>query len=99
MKLNEHIYKFIWIIPAITIFLIALIPTLKYQWPLSYDIIYHIQFAKVYSQYGLTLINPLMNAPTGEKIAYPPLFHFLLVALVNIFKIDYFQVARSLQPI
>jgi len=88
-----------WIIPAITVFFIALIPTLEYQWPLSWDIIYHVQYAKVYSQYGFVLINPLMNAPAGEKIAYPPLFHFLIAALGNTLNIDYFQVARFLQPI
>ncbi|MEN4007505.1 MAG: hypothetical protein PQ964_09150 [Methanobacteriaceae archaeon] len=91
--------KYMWIIPAIAVFFIALIPTFEYQWPLSWDIIYHVQFAKVYSQYGFTLINPLANAPVGEKIAYPPLFHFLIAGLGNLLEMDYFQLARSLQPI
>jgi len=99
MKFNEHINRLMCIIPAITVFFIALIPTLEYQWPLSWDIIYHVQYAKVYSQYGFVLINPLINAPAGQKIAYPPLFHFLIAALGNTLNIDYFQVARFLQPI
>ena len=99
MKFNEHINRLMWIIPAITVFFIALIPTLEYQWPLSWDIIYHVQYAKVYSQYGFVLINPLINAPAGQKIAYPPLFHFLIAALGNTLNMDYFLLARFLQPI
>lgn len=98
MNFSEHNNK-LWLIPAIIVFFIALIPTIKYQWPLSWDIVYHIQYVKVYSQYGLTLINPLMNAPYGQKIAYPPLFHLIIALIGNLFKIDYFTVARILQPI
>jgi hypothetical protein len=90
--------KYVFIIPAVAAFLLAMIPTLKYQWPLSWDIIYHIQYAEVYAQYGITLTNPLLNAPIGQKIGYPPLFHLILAGLGTIFK-DYFQVARFLQPI
>lgn len=85
-------------IPAIAAFILALIPTLKYQWPLGWDIIYHVQYAHVYAQEGFTLVNPLLNAPTGQKIGYPPLFHFLIVG-IGYLGIDYFQVARLLQPI
>jgi len=99
MNFNKYKYKILLLIPAITMFFIALIPTLKYQWPLSWDIIYHVQYAKIYAQYGFVLNNPLMNAPIGQKIAYPPLFHLLLVALNTILKIDYFQIAKILQPI
>ena len=99
MNFNEHINKYLFIIPAIIMFFIALIPTLKYHWPLSWDIIYHVQYAKIYAHYGFVLNNPLFNAPTGEKINYPPLFHLLIVALVSILKIDYFQVVKFLQPI
>lgn len=98
MNFNGHINKFLLIIPAITVFFIALIPTLKYGWPLSWDIIYHVLYAKIYSQYGFVLTNPLITL-TGQKIGYPPLFHFLIAALGNTLKIDYFQVARFLQPI
>jgi len=86
-------------VPALVALLLALIPTLNYQWPLSWDIIYHVQYAKVYSQYGFTLTTPLLNAPVGQKIGYPPLFHFLLVGLGDMFHANYFQVARWLQPV
>ncbi len=99
MNFNERINKFLWIIPAIIIFFIALIPTLKYQWPLSWDVIMHVEYAKVYAQYGFVLIDPHLNAPYGQKIGYPPLFHFLLAGLGTLLKIDFFQVARFLQPV
>ncbi|WJI09802.1 hypothetical protein FGU46_06695 [Methanobacterium sp. CWC-01] len=98
MELKKY-GKYALAIPTVVALLLALIPTLKYQWPLSWDIIYHVQYAKVYSQYGLTLTTPLLNAPVGQKIGYPPLFHFLLAGLGNLFQTDYFQVARSLQPV
>ncbi|HEY0196882.1 MAG TPA: hypothetical protein VGC02_04845, partial [Methanobacterium sp.] len=90
--------RHIWILPAILAFLIALIPTINYQWPLSWDIIIHVQYAMVYAKYGLVLTDPLLNAPFGQKIGYPPLFHLLLVAIGAVTRIDYFQVARALQP-
>ncbi len=97
---QEKLQKWhVWIIPAIIAFLIALIPTLKFQWPLSWDIIIHVQYTMVYTKYGLILTDPLLNAPFGQKIGYPPLFHFLLAALGMITKVDYFQIARALQPI
>ncbi|MEN6329569.1 MAG: hypothetical protein ABFC91_04690 [Methanobacteriaceae archaeon] len=98
MELKDY-HKYALAIPALIALLLALIPTLKYQWPLSWDIIYHVQYAKVYSQYGFTLTTPFLNAPLGQKIGYPPLFHFLLAGLGNLFQTDYFQVARSLQPV
>lgn len=33
---------FFLLIPALAAFFIALVPTLKYQWPLSWDIFYHV---------------------------------------------------------
>jgi asparagine N-glycosylation enzyme membrane subunit Stt3 len=99
MNFNEHINKFLWIIPAITLFFIVLIPTLKYNWPLSWDIVYHVQYAQVYAQYGFVLKDPLLNAPSGQNIGYPPLFHFLIAGLGTLLKIDFFQVARFLQPV
>lgn len=98
MKLEKPSLGQMWIIPAIIAFIIALIPTLKYQWPLSWDIIIHVQYAMVYAKYGLVLTDPLLNAPYGQKIGYLPLFHLLLVAIGTITKIDYFQIARALQP-
>lgn len=96
---KSEVKKLMWIIPAIVAFFIALIPTLKYQWPLGWDIIYHVQYAQIYAKYGLVLTNPLLNAPFGQKIGYPPLFHLILAGLVSIFRSDYFQVARFLQPL
>ena len=99
MNINKNLFKsLIWIIPAIIVFFLALIPTLKYQWPLSWDIIYHVQYAQVYAKYGFVLKDPLLNAPFGQEIGYPPLFHFLIVALGAISKVNYFQIARFLQP-
>jgi len=98
MKNQNQLKNLIWIVPAIIAFFIALIPTLKYQWPLSWDIIYHIQYAMIYAKYGFVLTDPLLNAPLGQKIGYPPLFHFLIASLGLLTKIDFFQIARALQP-
>lgn len=97
MNFNKNINKYLLLIPAIVMFLIALIPTLKYQWPLSWDIIYHVQYAKIYANYGFVINNPLIYP--SQKIGYPPLFHLLLASLASILKIDYFQIAKILQPI
>ncbi|MDI6723062.1 MAG: hypothetical protein QMD61_00290 [Methanobacterium sp.] len=97
MNFNKYKYKILLLIPAITMFFIALIPTLKYQWPLSWDIIYHVQYAKIYAHYGFVLENPLVHP--SQKIGYPPLFHLLLASLATGLKIDYFDVAKFLQPI
>jgi hypothetical protein len=94
----KKIYSILFIIPAIIVFFIALIPTLKYQWPLSFDIIYHVQYAQIYTRYGFVLTDSLLNAPFGQNIGYPPLFHFLIAGLGILFKIDYFQIAKFIQP-
>lgn len=86
------------IIPAIAIFLITLIPTLTHKWPLSWDIIYHVLYAEVYTHYGFVLVNPLLGSPVGQKIAYPPLFHFLIAFLGTVFHQGYMLIARALQP-
>ncbi|NYB52583.1 MAG: hypothetical protein HVN35_08510 [Methanobacteriaceae archaeon] len=91
--------KFLIALPALAALFIALIPTLKYQWPLGWDIIYHIQYAQVYTNYGFTLTDPLLQFPVGKKIGYPPLFHFLIAVLGSGLGIDYFQISRFLQPI
>lgn len=100
--MNQHFThkkKLLVLLPAITALLIALIPTLKYQWPLGWDIIYHVQYAQVYAAHGFTLTDPLLNAPNGQPMGYPPLFHFLIAGLGTLFGVDFFQVARFLQPI
>jgi hypothetical protein len=52
----------------------------------------------VYTQYGFILVNPLLNAPVGQKIAYPPLFHFLIAFLGTFLQKNYMDIARGLQP-
>ncbi len=96
-KTNKN--RLLLILPAISIFLITLIPTLSHSWPLSWDVIYHVLYAKVYTQEGFVLVNPLLNYPIGQKIGYPPLFHFLIASLGSLFRVDYFGIARALQPI
>ncbi len=95
---SDRIKKLLWIVPSIIAFLIALIPTLTNQWPLTLDIFWHIRIAEVYSQYGFTLVDPLVNPPSGTAIGYPPLFAYLLVFLGSLLKINYFQVAKLIQP-
>lgn len=58
----------------------------------------HVQYSMVYMKYGLVLTDPLLNAPFGQKIGYPPLFHFILAFLGFLTKVDLFQLARALQP-
>jgi asparagine N-glycosylation enzyme membrane subunit Stt3 len=85
------------LIPAIAAFFIALIPTLKYQWPLGGDIFYHVHLAKLYMEQGLVYWDPLTSAPYGRPIFYPPIFHWLLLSLGFICG-DIFSAARFLQP-
>ncbi len=80
-------------------FLIVLIPTLKFQWPLSWDIYYHVHLAQLYLEHGFTFWDPLTVAPSGRPIAYPPVFHLILAGLSYLFGTDPFQVARFLQPV
>lgn len=89
---------FFLLIPALAAFFIALVPTLKYQWPLSWDIFYHVHIVKLYLEHGLTIWDPLTCSPYGRTIGYPPLFHFLIASLSIIFKTDPFFVVRLLQP-
>jgi hypothetical protein len=86
------------LIPALAAFFIALIPTLKYQWPLGGDIFYHVHLAKLYLEQGLVYWDPLTSAPYGRPIFYPPIFHLLLLSLDLIFG-DMFTAARFLQPV
>lgn len=88
--------KFILVIPALITFIIALIPTLKYGWPLSNDIFFHVHMAKLYLEQGIIFWDPLTLSPYGGPIYYPPLFQFLLASIPGI---DIFQFARFLQPL
>ena len=99
MMEHKRITNLLWIVPGIVAFFLALIPTVANSWPLTLDIYTHIHIAQVYSQYGITLIDPLTNPPTGTPIAYPPLFSLILMVLTAIFKVDYYTMARALQPV
>ncbi len=90
---------FLWSLPAIIVFLVALIPTLKYGYPLSLDIYYHIHMAHLYMTRGFTYWDPLTYAPYGRLIYYPPLFHYLLAVLGFLSNINLLTIARGLQPI
>ncbi|HHY00190.1 MAG TPA: hypothetical protein GX531_02270 [Methanothermobacter sp.] len=87
------------LIPALAAFFVALVPTLKYQWPLSWDIFFHVHIAQLYLEHGLTFWDPLTCSPYGRPIGYPPLFHFFIASLSIMFKKDLFSVVRLLQPI
>ncbi len=102
--LKFHIIKrnkslFILLIPVIITFFITLIPTLKYQWPLSWDVYYHVHMAKLYMANGVTFFDPLTFAPYGRPTFYTPLFHYLIAFLSLSLKLDPFIIARWLQPI
>lgn len=89
--------KFIVSLPAVLAFALALIPTIKYDWPLSWDIYYHIHNMKLYSE-GIFFWDNLTAAPYGRPIFYPPLFHLLLLSIVKILNISPFLAARLMQP-
>jgi len=86
------------LIPAVAAFFIALIPTIKYGWPLGGDIFYHVHLAKLYMEQGLVYWDPVTSAPYGRPIFYPPIFHWLLL-LVGLICGDIFNAARFLQPV
>lgn len=98
-KLSEINPMYILFTPAIVAFIIALIPTFKYHWPLSWDIYYHTHMAQLYLESGLTLWDSLTYAPFGRPIYYPPIFHYLLATIVTVFKVDVFLSSKYLQPI
>lgn len=97
-KILTHENLLLVILPIIA-FIIALVPTLKFQQPLSWDIYYHVHLAKLYTEQCFTLWDPLTYAPFGRPIFYPPLFHYILATLSQILKIDLFLVSRFLQPV
>ena len=98
-NIENYAKNLLWIVPALIAFFMALLPTLKYQWPLTADIFYHIHVAHVYSQYGLTLTDPFIDPGQGHKIAYMPLFALVIAFLGNHLNLNYINVARALQPV
>lgn len=97
--ISDKSNRFLWIIPGIIAFLIALIPTLTHAWPFTVDIYVHARTAEVFNQYGLTFIDPMINPPNGAAITSPPLFSLILMYLGNLLGINYFDAARVLQPL
>jgi hypothetical protein len=87
------------LVPAIIAFCLAMIPVLKFQWPLSWDIFYHIHLSELYLENGFTLWDGLTYAPYGRPIFYAPLFHVLLLSLSKIFGLNLFDTARYIQPV
>lgn len=96
---SNKINKILLLTPAIVALCIALLPTLKYQLPLSWDVYYHIHMAKLYFYQGFTFWDAVTYAPFGRPIYYPPLFHVLLGLMGQIFNGDFFFGARVIQPI
>ena len=97
--MNFNYLKFknvIWIFPALIALLIALIPTFNLQWPLSAHIFFQIHVAQIYTHYGLTLTDPLIDPGLGHKMGYPPLFGLVMALLVKIFSIEYLQAGKLL---
>lgn len=94
---KSELKRLIIFLPAVFAFTLALIPTIKYKWPLSWDIYYHIHNMKIYSE-GIVFWDNLTAAPYGRPIFYPPLFHLLLLFIVKILNISPFLAARLIQP-
>ncbi|QHN08206.1 hypothetical protein [Methanothermobacter sp. THM-2] len=90
--------RVLYIIPSFIVFLMALMVTFRHPWPVGWDIFYHIHLAKVYMLKGMTFFDPVYNAPQGNIINYPPVFHMTLLLLAYLFRINMFDVARLVQP-
>ncbi|ADP77351.1 conserved hypothetical protein [Methanothermus fervidus DSM 2088] len=86
-------------IPSLLYLLLALIPTLKYQWPLSWDIFYHVHVAKLQLESWPTFWDNLTCAPYGRPIYYPPLFHYFLSFFAWILNLNPLLLAKFLQPV
>ncbi len=97
-KIKENKNIIFIFIPALITFCLILIPTFRYQWPLSWDIFYHIHISQLYLENGVIFFDDLTYAPYGRPIFYPPLFHFFLISLKEILGWTVFDSARYMQP-
>jgi len=95
IKNRIHLLVFL---PAIIAFFISLIPTLKFQVPLSWDVFFHIHLAKLYLEHGIIMWDPLTYAPFGRPIYYPPGFHFFIAILSKSSAYDLIKITRFIQP-
>ncbi len=93
-SLNRKIY---WIIPILFVFILAFIITTSSNWPISWDIYIHINYALTYLNHGFTTVDPLLNAPGGKEIGYMPLFHLLLIAVSYVTGSNLIETARIFQ--
>lgn len=91
--------KMFWILPVFLAFILSLIITLSSNWPLSWDIYVHINYALAYLSNGITTVDPFLNAPMGKHIGYAPLFHVLLILVSSITGTDFITSARLFQII
>lgn len=84
-------------IPVFIAFILALSVTLSSDWPLSWDIYTHINYAITYLHNGLISVDPLLDAPEGKAIGYPPLFHLVLIVFSFLSNSSFIGSARLLQ--
>lgn len=87
------------LVPVLLALIFALIVTLTNQFPLSWDIYTHINYALAYLHNGITNTDYFLNAPAGKNIGYPPLFHVLLIIVSSVFGSGLVGGARILQII
>jgi hypothetical protein len=95
IKKYKHFLVFL---PAIISFCVALIPTLNFQAPLSWDVYFHVHMAKLYLEHGIIFWDPLTFSPFGRPIYYPPLFHLFIALLSDITSYDLLKITRFMQP-
>jgi len=87
------------IIPVILASLFTIYLGMNVNGPLSWDVYTHINYAWAYIINGITMTDPLLNAPVGKSIGYSPLFHLILIVSSKLFATDMVNAAKLLQPI
>ena len=85
-------------LPAVISFIIALLLVLKFSFPISWDVYYHIHMADLYMSNGLVFWDYLTVAPAGRLIMYPPLFHLFLAGISCITGLSLKDVCVLLEP-
>ena len=65
---------------------------------LSWEIIYHIQYAQIYAKYGLVLTESPIKRTCWPKNSLSPTTPSTLAFLGVISEVDFFQIARAMQP-
>ncbi|MDO5851288.1 MAG: glycosyltransferase family 39 protein [Methanobacteriaceae archaeon] len=91
--------KSILLFPSILALFIGLIPVIKYSFPLTWDIYYHLHLINLYMTNGIIFWDPFTVSPIGRAIQYPPLYHLLIVELSKLTNIIPLNIIRLLQPI